>query len=273
MNEDLKHYNPKGSIKQQAQVRLLEIMCEVDKICKKHSITYWLDFGTLLGAVRHGGFIPWDDDLDIAVFRKDYARLRKVLMEELPEDYKFQDWKNDKYAFDNYGRVRDLNSKFNYTRFRKQKYQGLFVDIFTVESMPSVKLKKRVDFLYGRVFRQLNNYGTVMYNSALKNNIVSVIAALLYPFVGGFVGLLRLYAKLFPGKKLGLSYSIYFYSERRMDEILPCRPILFEGKEFMAPSQPEACLTRIYGDYMRLPAEKYRIGHGVEIEVNPKKKV
>ena len=79
IQEDLSKYNPEGSILRRAQLRELEILIEVDKICRKHNIEYFLDWGTLLGAVRHGGFIPWDDDIDISVRRKDYSRLCKVL--------------------------------------------------------------------------------------------------------------------------------------------------------------------------------------------------
>ena len=60
-------FNPEGSLLRQHQLRMLDILIEIDKICQKHNINYWIDGGTLLGAVRHGGFIPWDDDIDIAV--------------------------------------------------------------------------------------------------------------------------------------------------------------------------------------------------------------
>ena len=69
--EDLSHYNPEGSTLRRAQLRMLEILKVVDDICTKHDIQYTLDGGTLIGAVRHGGFIPWDDDIDINVTRED----------------------------------------------------------------------------------------------------------------------------------------------------------------------------------------------------------
>ena len=84
-HEDFSKYNGEGTILRKAQLRMLDMLIEVDKICRKYNIQYWLDFGTLLGAVRHQGFIPWDDDLDICVLRKDYKRLRKVLIAELPK--------------------------------------------------------------------------------------------------------------------------------------------------------------------------------------------
>lgn len=87
--EDFSKYNGEGTTLRKAQLRMLDILIEVDKICRKHNIPYWLDSGTLLGAVRHGGFIPWDDDMDICVMRKDYKLLKKYLSEELSDKFCF----------------------------------------------------------------------------------------------------------------------------------------------------------------------------------------
>lgn len=69
-NEDFSVYNGENTILRKAQLRMLEILVQVSSICDKHSIPYWIDYGTLLGAVRHNGFIPWDDDLDISILKK-----------------------------------------------------------------------------------------------------------------------------------------------------------------------------------------------------------
>ena len=70
--DDFSKFNGEGTVLRRAQMREVAILQEVDKICRKHGIKYWIDFGTLLGAVRHGGFIPWDDDLDISMLSSDY---------------------------------------------------------------------------------------------------------------------------------------------------------------------------------------------------------
>ena len=72
-------YNPDNSQLRALQIRMLEILICIDQICQEHDIPYWLGSGTLLGAVRHGGFIPWDDDIDIELLRADYLKLIKIL--------------------------------------------------------------------------------------------------------------------------------------------------------------------------------------------------
>ena len=93
--EDLSYFNPEGSTLRKHQMKMVEILCVIDKICKKHKINYWLSSGTLLGAVRHHGFIPWDDDLDIEMLAEDYKRFLSVIQSELPNDLVLQSYKTD----------------------------------------------------------------------------------------------------------------------------------------------------------------------------------
>ena len=110
--EDLSRYNPEGSTLRKAQMRMLEILKIVDSIFSKHHIDYYLDGGTLLGAVRHGGFIPWDDDIDISVRREDFSRIKRVLQKELPNNLVFQDRFTDWNLPVLIAKVRDKNSYY-----------------------------------------------------------------------------------------------------------------------------------------------------------------
>ena len=113
-----KRFNPDGSILRRQQMRMLELLEAVDKVCKKHNIPYWLSSGTLIGAARHQGFIPWDDDLDIEMLREDYLRLLKVLPQELPDNFALQTHETDHNYIFIYGKLRDKDSyldEVNYT--------------------------------------------------------------------------------------------------------------------------------------------------------------
>ena len=128
MNHELlrQRFNPDGSLLRRQQMKMLEILLEVDKICKKHNIRYWLSSGTLIGAMRHDGFIPWDDDLDIEMMRSDYLRLMKVLPAELPEWLALQNDETDPNYFYFYAKVRDRRSRMleqnGYDRLERTGY-------------------------------------------------------------------------------------------------------------------------------------------------------
>lgn len=250
--EDFSKYNGEGTTLRKAQLRMLDILIEVDKICRKHNIPYWIDCGTLLGAVRHGGFIPWDDDMDICVMRKDYKLLRKYLTEELPDKFCFTDWTTDKYIYCRYGRVRDKNSFCDYEPFKMQREQGLWVDIFIVEKMFSMKIKKFIDFFYGRAFRETHHFGDYKYTSSFVRNRNIVIAYLMYPFILPIIGISRLLS-IFSKDLIAYSYGNTFYSRRYLSNVFPLQEIKFEGYNFLAPHNYDKHLKEIYGDYMSIP--------------------
>ncbi len=112
----------------------LQILEKIDEVCKKHHITYYALYGTLLGAVRHQGFIPWDDDLDIAMFRDDYEKFQKIAAEEFTEPYCFQ----NAYS----GGVIRFMAKIRDSRTTAIEHmalsinQGIFVDIFPLDAAP-----------------------------------------------------------------------------------------------------------------------------------------
>ena len=105
-------YNPEGSLLRRQQNRMTEMLLCFDEICRKHDIPYWLCSGTLLGCVRHGGYIPWDDDLDVEILYKDYDRLMKVLREELPEQYGIQNDETDSGYFFCFAKINDKISGY-----------------------------------------------------------------------------------------------------------------------------------------------------------------
>ena len=130
-------FNPDGSLLRNHQLRMLEMLKYIDGVCKKHNISYWLSSGTLLGAVRHGGFIPWDDDLDIEMLRKDYLKLIKVLGREIDSKYALQTHKTDIHYLYPFGKLRVLHSGIKETHDADifYKYKGVYVDLFPLEPL------------------------------------------------------------------------------------------------------------------------------------------
>ena len=254
--EDLGKYNPEGSTLRKAQMRMLDMLIEIDKICRKHNIPYWIEYGTLLGAVRHKGFIPWDDDVDISVLQKDYKRLRKVLLEELPSNYAFQDGSTDSYAFDNCGRVRDRKTYCYYPYFIKQKEQGLWVDITAFSFVNSYSCQRIVDFFYRRAYREIHHYGAVAYRSILYRLCTQGLAYLIFPFswlaktIMEQIGNHSKHAFM-----MRWSFPPFVYHQ---EELFPLVEMEFEGHMFYAPACWHKHLTEVYGDYMQIPSEDKR---------------
>lgn len=258
--EDFSKYNGEGTTLRRAQLRMLDILIEFDKICKKHNIPYWLDGGTLLGAVRHGGFIPWDDDIDVDVLWEDYKKLRKILPQELSENFFFQDWKNDKRMFCKNGQISDKHT-LRVPKGKSQFEGGLLLDIFPIKHHISFKFRKFLDYFYGRFFRRIHRM-----NDNKVERIISYVGIL--P-VGGIAFLEESLASILKTDKVGQPFGGYYLDlkmHRKITEMFPLSTINFEGYEFPCPKNSDKYLKNLYGDYMTIPAEADRQQHSVKIE-------
>ncbi len=118
----------------------LDMLCELDRVCKKYGLKYILDFGTLLGAVRHHGFIPWDDDLDVSMLREDYDKLMEVGPKEFSHPYFFQTFQTDKGYDNSTAKLRRSDTAFiepEHLRHKTQYNKGIFIDIFVWDNIPT----------------------------------------------------------------------------------------------------------------------------------------
>lgn len=255
--EDLSHYNAEGTTLRKAQLRMLDILMVVDQICQKHNITYFLDGGSCLGAIRHKGFIPWDDDLDIAVMRKDLLKLRKILPKELPENLVYQDETTDKNFCMKIAKVRDKNSLIEEEESFNLQENGIFLDIIPVEPIVSFRLKKFIDFFYGRAFRRIKNYN--------DKKIEYLIALILWGPANLLVWVARLLAKIIRPKKLCHVYGWNAYNFVWMNDVYPVQRSIFENKEVCLPKNPDRFLNRLFGNYMQIPPQDKRIIHSTKI--------
>lgn len=251
-------YNPDGSKLRNAQLRMLEILKVVDDICKKHNILYWLTCATLLGAVRHGGFVPWDDDLDIAMMRSDFQKLMKILPDELPENLMLQNDQTEEGYVYLYAKVRDKNSHVTETCDvnKRFKNQGLFIDIFPMEESSFALCKISAPLFNRMVFDVALKKGT-------DNILYKFNRALL---LKGIFPVFRALSFFAPKGRIHHTFGVNFLQEKNRDMIFPLSSILFEGHEFSAPANPDAYLTRHFGDYMSLPKNIQPV-HAEEIEI------
>ena len=137
--------NLEGAVLRQLQLVELEMLIEVDRICRKCNLRYNIIGGTLLGAVRHGGFIPWDDDADLVMFRDDYEKFREACKEELDKDrFYFQDMETTAGYRWGYGKLRRKKTVFVREHQEHMPYeQGVFIDIMPLDNVPDSYLGRK----------------------------------------------------------------------------------------------------------------------------------
>ena len=247
-------YNPDGSALRKSQLIMLDILKSVDRICTKYKIEYWLSSGTLLGAVRHGGFIPWDDDLDIEILYSDKKRFIEACQKELPDNFVVQCHETDNSYCVNILKIRDRNSRLTELRTWNgneyevnYKYNGYFIDIFTEEYSTKFLLKlSRIPI-------------RVISIAQYKWKMSSFMLDFIYKMNEMIYFVLRLISKFVSNRKyLYHSYGSWFISRRLKTDIFPTKKILFEGDYFSVPNNTHSYLERVYGDYLELPKEVNR---------------
>lgn len=243
------------------QLALLDILQQVAQICERHDIPYWLDGGTLLGAVRHGGFIPWDDDIDIAIRKEDLERFEKVMVQELPPHLFLQTPQSDRQRIPFY-KVRNLNSFLvEYgDDFSRNYSKGIYIDIFPMEPWPSfgAKISHFLSHEYCRsnsILHAQHYYGLRAFAEFFYFGFRRLMCKFLWNVFGLFTNKNKYYANL-------LVHS--GYGKRHLtSSIFPLSRSNFEGIPFYAPADADQYLQDLYGDYHRLPPEEERHNHAV----------
>ena len=256
--ENFSIYNGEGTILRRAQLRMLEILRVVDSLCKKHNIEYFLDGGSLIGAVRHQGFIPWDDDLDIAIMRDDFFRLREILKKELPKNLVYQDYTTDKNYPMLIGKVRDRHSYFKEDFTDNLVEKGIYIDIIPMEKVPSMRWKKKLDYWYGHCIRGIHNYTT---------KCDKILSICVLPFSWSLVWATRIINFFLSSDQIAHIYGWGAYNNFSYKDVFPTRRINFEGMSVSIPQNPDKVLHALFGDYMQIPPKDKRIVHTQKIEI------
>lgn len=252
-------FNPEGSLLRKHQLRMLEMLKYIDSICRDNDISYWLSSGTCLGAVRHSGFIPWDDDTDIEMLRSDYLKLEKILNND--DRYCLQTHESDPYYVAPYAKLRDKHSTISeHTQDSKYKYRGIYIDIFQLEPLPGV-----VSYITNII-----NWRILLFGAKTPKILYPIFLLLKHLFYIGVV-FLRFICKIFYKKEiLRHTYGGGFHNKiRRIEWLLPVSRIDFEGYKFPIPHDVNAYLTSLYGaNYMTLPDLTKIHNHITNIEIN-----
>ena len=256
-----------------AQKIMLEILLAVHKVCEENHITYFLNAGTLLGALRHGGFIPWDDDMDIAMPRKDYEKFLEIAPEALPKDLFLQTRDTDPAYQRPTVKIRKNGTLLIETgETGNEKYHhGIFIDIFPYDYYKYEWFLRWMNW-GSRVRDRKNRYK----KGTLKRLLVTLYTNYLLAIPAEILIQTRKYLikhrEYFVDENYEfMSNGLEMYRNRitRTKDIMPVKYAegIFEGYGFCVPRNPEKFMTDFYGDYMKLPPENERITHAKLIKL------
>lgn len=246
------------------QLSELDILIEFDRVCRKNNIKYCLGCGTLLGAIRHNGFIPWDDDIDVWMIRAEYEKFCEIAEKELNSDYFFQNWINDPYFNSAYGKIRKKGTEYVRIGQEKMKYKtGIYIDILPLDNLPDQYWARFRMIVKAWALRKLTyaKAGSMCEKKIVKRFMFFVLS--LYPIERAkkqFKQLLSQYndKDTLYCKCLG---DVNFNPHWRDDfnELIEWE---FEGHMFFVPSRYDSLLKNNIGiNYMELPPMEKRKPH------------
>lgn len=246
----------------------LGIMEYIHEVCQKIGVKYFLAYGSLIGAVRHNGFIPWDDDMDICMLRDDYEKLQDYMIAHPDERYELMSYKNNVNYVYPFMKVQDNHTYLVEEDVRIDSDMGIYVDIFPVDGYEDDQafkdkmtkiIKKRQLSCY--TFKGISNTKSVV------NSIIRYVSVIIFYFTktNKYVSQIDELAK---SRKVDdyelVDYLIYkdmhkpVWKREWLEQTITG---VFEGKEFMIPKNYHEILTSDYGDYMQLPPVDQRVSH------------
>lgn len=242
----------------------LDIMDNIHSICEREKITYYMIGGTLLGAVRHGGFIPWDLDIDIGMPRKDYERFKSVCADQLLPPYAYLDHTNCRIFFRPHALISRMDTKISIKHDHlnpKLIDLGIYIDIFPLDNAPDdplLRKKQAKRLLKIRKLKDLRIPYSYSYKAWKRYAHYAVSALLCWIPVRTINQYQQTQMKKYNHQETKCLCSMgsqYAYAKQCMDREIYGQPVLldFEGRKYFAPAKYIEYLTQLYGDYMQLP--------------------
>ena len=252
----------------------LAMFKEFIAVCEKLNIKYYLLGGTLLGAVRHKGFIPWDDDIDVGLLREDYEKFIAHAQELLPEKYFVQNFRTDPEFPTNITKIRNSHTTFRENSIKNCNVNhGVFIDVFPLDYYPEdVKKQKAIERKKKRLLIRIifPSFSFSSRKKAIAAKIISAAIKMMHPF-STYRDAVKIREKLYSSTKKS-AYIANHSGAWGEKEIVPAEwygegcILEFEGMKVIAPAQYDNWLTRVYGDYMTLPPEEKRIArHHIDV--------
>ena len=262
MNTEPKYLSP-----DEIKSRLVAILSVFSEFCINNGLRYYLAYGTLLGAVRHQGFIPWDDDIDVWMPRPDFIRFKDSFHHEI---YTFHSMDTDEEWPLNSGKVCDER----YCAIESfGKDFGLYIDVFALDGMPDDESRIQKHFKSIRRLEELwsnqlftRKLSLSIHNSFSKNIkiITGIIVHCFIPFNKIRIRLIKLYQK-YDYESSNLVCSICNSNlVLSKDTFEPCDTALFEGKSYRIPNKTDLFLKLRYNNYWILPPKEEQVSHGIK---------
>lgn len=246
-------YNPDGSQLRQLQMRQLEMLVWFDEFCREHGIRYWLSSGTCLGAVRHHGFIPWDDDIDVDMMEEDWEKLEACFSTN--DKYVLQTPDTDPYYHKGFFKLREKGSELNEVGNGEDsmfQYKGIFIDIFVLghNNFPR--------FVYQRLKQH-----TYLLTSIAVGKSFPAFRKKLYRMLkkAHFAMARKVWKSDISGNGPLLRYSagnVFYKYLIKASDVAGTVDMEFEGYCFPVPQNYDGYLSDMFGDYMKLPDEAGR---------------
>lgn len=266
-------YNQKALKKLQS----LELMILKDfiKVCEDNDLRYYLHYGSLLGAIRHKGFIPWDDDLDVLMFREDYERFNQIFKDNFDEKYQLLNNCTEKEYFYLFSKLMLKDTKCEEKWMSQLNFNiGINIDIFVLDDLSNNKIKR---------FYQIKKtflYNKLMIMSKVKLDDLPMHIRFISSFTHTFLNIFKItpsviskkylnFLKKYGDKKSNLVFDNSAPAQAypqifNRNDFEPSVKVKFEDIEATVPKNYDKILKNIYGDYMQLPPKEKRYNHSID---------
>lgn len=249
------------------QLRILRILTAIDKVCCNHDLRYYIWAGTMIGAVRHKGFIPWDDDIDIAMPRPDYEQLIKHCKEWLPEPYEFVCAENDTCYPLPFGKIQDASTTL-VERTHLHYLGGIYIDVFPIDGVPAGRLKRKLHFAAYEYWKRVLY---LIHRNPYKHghgpsSWMPLLCRRLYTMQGVQQRIRQLLLRYdYEQSPLVADYDDGSHGAMTREVLGKPTPYEFEGESVRGVEQYDTYLSHKYGDYMTIPDGDHQRQHNFHL--------